>query len=281
VKPVPAALAALNHALVGSDEAWIREKLAAPAAAAREALAVVFPALARRMGRGGLSGRVDHAGARADLSAWRRCDAAGTLLLLAAEPVEDDRVIDLFVHGDLEERAILIRASALRPLCAATSKILDEVQRTNVVAHLESAVLDGNLPARALDGGLLSRERFDRLVLKAAFNGLPLARMDGVVERPSADLSRMLLDLASEREAAGRAIWADTLRLAAGAPVPGTIARILGGLEHGDAGLRLAAADALATLRRADLAPFARERLARESRPDVRAALERALAMDR
>ena len=60
--------------------------------------------------------------------------------------------------------------------------------------------------------------------------------------------------------------------------MPGTVARVLGGLEHGDAGLRLAAADALGRLRRNDLLPFARERLDREDRPEVRAALERALA---
>jgi len=86
----------------------------------------------------------------------------------------------------------------------------------------------------------------------------------------------MLLDLASEREAAGRPVWKGTLRMAASAPSPGTAARILGALEHGDAALRLSAAEALAVLRRADLAPFARERLAREPRADVRAALERA-----
>ena len=113
--------------------------------------------------------------------------------------------------------------------------------------------------------------------MKAAFNDLPLSRMDGVVERPGADLSRMLLDLASEREAAGRSIWRDTIRMAAGAPTPGTVARVLGGLEHGDAGLRQAAADALLRLKRPDLAVYARERLDRENKPAVREALERAL----
>ena len=278
MRNVPPSLSPLERALAGPDEAWIRERLAAPQASVTDTLATTFPALARRMGRAALAGRLEHDGARADLVAWRRCDAAGTLLLLAADPVEDARVVDLYLRGDLEERTILLRAATVRPLAEATSRMLDEVSRTNVVAHLEAACCDGNLLARALDGGLLSRPRFDRLVLKAAFNDLPLARMDGVRERPGDDLTRMLLDLASEREAAGRSIWRDTLRMAAGAPSPGTVARVVGGLEHGDAGLRLAAAEALATLGRPDLAVFARERVSREDRPDVRAALERAVA---
>ena len=270
-------LAPLVAALAGPEEAWIRGELAKPPATLRTALPLLLPGLARRLGRAGLTGAYVAGPIRADLSVWRRCDAGGTLLLGAADPVPDEALIDLFLRGDLEERTILLRATTLRPLGPTTSRLLDEVQRTNVLAHFEAACLDSNLAVRAFDAGLLSRDRFDRLVLKAAFNDLPLSRMDGVVDRPGADLSRMLLDLASEREAAGRSIWRDTIRMAAGAPTPGTVARVLGGLEHGDAGLRQAAADALLRLKRPDLAVYARERLDRENKPAVREALERAL----
>lgn|GEM_PF-1708168 len=279
MKPVPPALAALERALAGPEEPWLRERLDLDPVAARAALPVAFPALARRAGRAGLAGRAEHAGVRVDLAAWRRCDAVGTLLLHAADPVDDATLVDLFLRGDLEERTILLRAATVRPLCAATSRFLDEIQRTNVGAHLEAACLDSNLLVRALDGGLLARDRFDRLVLKAAFNDLPLARMDDVRARPGTELTRMLLDLATEREAAGRPVWRDTLRLAAGAPVAGTIARVLGALEHGDATTRLAGAEALVTLGRRDLVAYAAERLPREPRPDVRASLERAVAL--
>ncbi len=275
---LPPDLALLDAALPGEEEPWIRARLAEDPSKVRATLPATWAGLARRMGRRGLSGRLTRGGATVDLAAWRRCDAAGFLLLQRADPVDDATMIDLYLRGDLEERAILLRAMALRALCPATSRLLDEVQRTNVVAHLEAACLDHDLLVRALDGGLLSRDRFDRLVLKVAFNDLPLARLHGVVDRPGPELSRMLQGLATEREAAGRAVWRDTTRLCAGAPVPGTVARVLGGLEHGDAGLRLAAADALGRLRRKDLLPFARERLDREDRPEVRAALERALA---
>jgi len=275
---LPPSLAVLQHGPADDGTRWLDGQLARPPAEVLAALPVVLPALARRLGREGLVGRVEHQGARADLTAWRRCDGAGFRLLSRADPVPDAALLDLYARGDLEERTIVLRAITLRPLCDATSKLLDEVQRSNIVAHLEAACLDSNLLVRALDGGLLSRERFDRMVLKVAFNDLPLARMHDVAARPGPELSRMLQGLATEREAAGRAVWRDTCRLAAGAPVPGTVARVLGDLEHGDAGRRLAAAEALATLRRPDLVEFARERVAREDKPDVRRALERALA---
>ncbi len=275
---LPPALSALETGPSSDGQAWLVGQLARPPTELRAALAVILPGLARRIGREGLSGRVEHAGAEADLSAWRRCDAAGLRVLAAADPVPDSAIVDLFLRGDLEERTILLRAATLRPLSESTSRLLDEVQRSNIVAHLEAACLDSNLLARSVDVGLLSRDRFDRLVLKAAFNDLPLDRMIGVAARPGPELSRMLQGLATEREAAGRSVWRDTCRLAAGAPVPGTVARVLGDLEHGDAGRRLAAAQALVLLRRPDLATFARERIAREDKPDVRRALERALA---
>lgn len=272
----PSTLAPLEAALAGPEEAWARERLSMAPEALRAALLSTLPALARRLGRAPLAGRLALDGARADLAAWRRCDAVGVLLLRRAAPLDDATVLDLFRRGDLEERTILLRAAVLAPLSEATSGLLDEVQRTNVLAHVEAACLDGNLLVRALDGGLLTRGRFDRLVLKAAFNDLPLHRMDGVLDRPGPDLTAMLLDLASEREAAGRPVWRDTLRLCAGAPVAGTVARILGALEHGDAGTRRGAAEALVRLARPDLAAYASDRLSRESRPDVRDALARA-----
>jgi hypothetical protein len=49
---------------------------------------------------------------------------------------------------------------------------------------------------------------------------------------------------------------------------------LLGGLEHGDDGRRLAAAEGLLALGRRELVPFARERLQREVRAPVRKLLQ-------
>jgi len=114
------------------------------------------------------------------------------------------------------------------------------------------------------------------MLLKIAFLDLPLARVFHAEQLANQELSRMLQDLATEREAAGRSVWRDTDRLISRAPVAGTIARILGGLEHGDDGRRLAAVEGLILLNRKDLAPFAIERLAREPRDVVRKLLVQA-----
>src|SRR5262249_12698298 len=145
----------------------------------------------------------------------------------------------------------------LLPIGALTTRLFGEVQRTNVVLHLEAAVCDGDLFARAVGAAGFDQAAANRLLLKVAFLDLPLARLFGAERHANAELSRMLQDLATEREAAGRAVWRDTWRLIGRAPCPGTAARLIGGLEHGDDGVRLAAAEGLLALGRQDLAPFA------------------------
>ena len=116
----------------------------------------------------------------------------------------------------------------------------------------------------------------NRLLLKFAFVDMPLQRAFGAESHASEQLSTMLQDLATEREAAGRAVWSDTWRMLGRAPCPGALARLIGGLEHGDDGVRQAAAEGLLLLpeRGAGIAGFAKERLPREPRPAVRALLE-------
>jgi hypothetical protein len=115
-------------------------------------------------------------------------------------------------------------------------------------------------PRPVSDADLKLMHRIDKLHMEFPFAG-----------------SRMLQGLATEREAAGRKVWHDTNLAIAHAPAEGTIARLLGGLEHGDDHHRLAAAEGLAHLRRADLRPYLAERLPRENLPRIRAVLERAI----
>jgi hypothetical protein len=143
-----------------------------------------------------------------------------------------------------------------------------------MVLHVEAACCDGDLLQRTAGQPGFGTAEQNRLLLKLAFLDLPLQRVFGGEQFANPELSRMLQDLATEREAAGRAVWRDTDRLCGRAPVAGTVARILGGLEHGDDGRRLAAAEGLLALRRPDLAAYARERLPREPR----AAIQKLLA---
>jgi len=264
-------LAGVRASLAPADRAWLEDGLARCARDAA-AIASLLPALPRRVGRGPIGGATVSIGeARVDLGAWRACDAAALTLLL---PASDDLVLDLFAHGDLEERTMLLRATTLRPLSAATGRLLGEVQRSNTVPHFEALVCDSDLLVRACGAVAgFGTPQASRLVLKAAFLGLPMRRLFGVERLANEELSRMLQDLATEREAAGRAVWPDTLTMMAFAPVPGTAARALGDLEHGDDGRRAAAIAALRRLDRKDLLPFLRERLPREPVPALRRAL--------
>ncbi len=262
----------------GASAAWWTDALGRVADEGPRALPELLPGLARRLGRGLLGGGVVHEpavtthgrAARVDLDTWRVCDAAGLELMRAcdADPVA------LFQGGDYEERTIVLRAQALLPAGPATARLFGEIQRTNTATHFEALACDHNLPSRACGIAGFGPDELNRLVLKAAFLDLPLARLLGIEEHANAELSRMLQDLATEREAAGRPVWADTDRLVGLAPAPGTLLRLLGALTHGDERRRRAAAEALRRVPRPDVAHLIAERAAHERADDVRRLLD-------
>lgn len=257
------------------DAAALADALLTEVRADRSRLPVVFPGLPRRLGRDAVrGGRRALGAATVDLDAFRRCDVAAAWLLGSLGATAEE-VTGLYAHGDIDERAMALRSLHFLPVGPATVALFGEVQRTNVVLHLEAAVCDGDLFVRTLGQHGFDQTAANRLLLKLAFLDLPLARVFGAERTANGELSRMLRDLATEREAAGRSVWRDTNRLLGRAPCPGAVARLIGGLEHGDDGVRLAAAEGLLALGRQDLAPFAKERLDREPRADVQALLRR------
>jgi len=262
-------------ARLGAEALGTLQPAAAGIQADRARLAVVFPGLPRKVGREPVRGGVTALGpGRLDLDAFRRCDLAAAWLLLTTAATEAE-LLDLYAHGDIEERAMLLRTLPVLPVAAVTTRLFGEVQRSNIVLHLEAGVCDSDLFARAVGHAGFDPAAANRLLLKLAFLDLPLRRVFDAGRHANPELSRMLIDLATEREAAGRPVWRDTWRLIGAAPCPGAVARLVGGLEHGDDGVRLAAAEGLLALARTDLAPFAAERLPREPRGDVRAVLQR------
>jgi len=263
------------------DNGWWGEALDRAGREGAEALPILFPALARRLGRGLIGGgrtsepALDEGGrpALVDLDAWRVCDAGGFALLRACTELTADQAVDLFLHGDFEERAIVLRAHALRPVGSATVALFGEAQRTNTTTHFEALCCDHNLPARACGTDGFGIDEVNRMMVKAAFMGLPLARIFEIEEHANGELSRMLQDLATEREAAGRPVWEDTDRLVGLAPTRGTLLRLLGGLEHGSDGRRLRAAEALARQPAPELLPLIEDRIDREPVDEIRAQL--------
>jgi hypothetical protein len=262
------------RALLGSA-ATTADALLADAKSDRTRLPVLFPSLPRRFGREMAQGGKRIVGAATvDLDAFRCCDLAAAFLLLSLG-VGETEAMDLYAHGDIEERAMLLRSLHFLPVGSLTVRLFGEVQRTNVVLHLEAALCDGDLFARTVGQPGFEPDAANRLLLKFAFLDVPLRRCLHAERHANPELSRMLQDLATEREAAGRSVWRDTWRVIGRAPCPGTLARLVGGLEHGDDGVRLAAAEGLLAANRKDLAPFARERVDREPRDTIKAVLAR------
>ncbi|MFV1957869.1 MAG: EboA domain-containing protein, partial [Planctomycetota bacterium] len=214
----------LEASLSEEGRAWFARAREELAARGPDHLPILFPQLARRLGRTRLDApRVEEGEVVVDLGAWRTCDAGGCVLILDAAP-SDDVLLDLYLHGDLEERTIALRSLAFLPVTPATERLLGEMQRTNAVVHVEAGAMDSNLAVRALDAGGeaagFTRDDFDRLVLKIAFLDVPIRRVFGAMERATSGLSAMLIDYATEREAAGRSVWVDTGRFLGRAPAP-------------------------------------------------------------
>ncbi len=272
----------IDAAWTATSRAWFdkaRERIDARGA---DALPVLLPALARTFGRGPLvddpaMARLDDDDVRVDLRVWRLCDGAGLALINAANP-SDELLADLYLHGDFEEKFIVLRALGVLPISAATVQLIGEMQRTNNVAHFESAVCESNLVARALGKHGFELVDFNRLMLKVAFLDVRLSRVLGAMRHANEELSRMVEGLATEREAAGRHIWFDTNRVVARAPSPASLERLITGLSHTEAEHRLAAAEGLAHLRAPTFLEAGRARLETETDEAVRAELERNLA---
>lgn len=268
----------LDPVLADDARRWLDDARATLARKGAAHLPILFPQLARTIGRHGLGGtRVVEGDVEADLGAWRACDAAGLVLIADAGP-DAAQHVDLFLHGDMEERTIALRALAFLPVGEATVTLLGEIQRTNTTAHFEAGGLDSNLVVRAVDAGGAEQgftlADFNRFILKMAFSDLPLERVFDGLRFATPELSAMLQSFATEREAAGRAVWTDTYRFIGRAPTEGTRARLIGGLEHGDDATRRAAAEGIRDLGDDALAVYARERIPREPREDIRGVLE-------
>ena len=98
----------LQHALDDAGRAWLTEAKVDLSERGVERLPVRFAQLARKTGKlplldTGPGSPATHGAAQVDLGMWRTCDAAGYALIhhVAAD---DAALVDLFLHGDFEER---------------------------------------------------------------------------------------------------------------------------------------------------------------------------------
>src|SRR5439155_852801 len=93
--------------------------------------------------------------------------------------------------------------------------------RANAADLFAAAICENGYTSRHLSDDL-----FNQAVLKCAFVGLRLERIERVEERGTPELARMLFAYVTEREHAGRSVGADLWPVIALHPLPGAVERI-------------------------------------------------------
>jgi hypothetical protein len=122
---------------------------------------------------------------------------------LAGRPAGEHVAVveDLYRTGETRERQALLRVLAYLPDPARFTALAVDSVRANVLPELEAIACENPFPVRHFD-----ELAFNQLVMKSLFNGISLRRIEGLVERRSAELRRMVSGYASERRAAGRPV---------------------------------------------------------------------------
>jgi hypothetical protein len=190
----------LRSALSTDAKAWLDDALAAVAADGR-ALARLFPAAGRKVGRALLPPR-HPAG---ELFTWSVADAARAALLDAARPGAEE-VEALYRHGDAGERRGALRWAGLLPDGHPAEDAAGDIVRQALRSH-EPALVAAALGPWALRR--LPADELDHAVLKCVHLGLPLAGLEGLESRAGPGLARKLAGHALEAVAAGRTVSAD------------------------------------------------------------------------
>jgi len=222
----------LRERVTPESLAWLEEKTAE---ADPQTVAVAFPAVGRRLGRGPLEpGR-----SPVDLHAWTVDDAGRTLLLLSLGERVRGELRHLYDHGDAAERRGVLRALPYLPIGDDVGvPIVEDALRTN----------DTRLVAAAMGPYALERltdEALGQAVLKCVFVGVPISPIEGLERRATPGMSRMLAGYAHERIAAGRDITPEVWPFIEKHPPEGELKAIESELRHPVESRRRAAEKAL------------------------------------
>jgi hypothetical protein len=204
------AKALLRHA--ASRPTWLLEAISGRPPSERD-VELTFGGVPYVVGRARLSlDDEEREAARREGMQWvlRDCtvDAFARVMLVraiaraAGDPVSAVR--RLFVTGDNDERAAVLRALPLLEAPERFIPLATEGCRTNVKTVFEAIACENPFPARHLPDAA-----FFQMVLKAVFVGTSLGRIESLAGRSNGELRRMARDYASERAAAGRPIPED------------------------------------------------------------------------
>lgn len=125
--------------------------------------------------------------------------------IVASAPEDGPRALrTLYVEGDNDERAAILKALPLLDDGRSYTSIAQEGCRSNVKTVFEAIGCDNPFPSRHF-----GERAFCQMVLKAIFVGTRISRIEGLRERTTGELVRMARDYAAERRAAGRTVPED------------------------------------------------------------------------
>lgn len=185
----------------------VLEALCAQVADRPSRVAVLFPAVGRRVARGpGPSG--DPTGTLGPtLEDLARIELVRTVVGALSPTDAATEITDLYGYGDADEkRAVLHGLHLLEgtvPEVAGTVRdLLADALRTNDTRLVAAA-------AASCAQSLLDDHAWRQTVLKCLFVGVPLRLVAGLDTRADLELARMCADFAHERSAADRAVPAD------------------------------------------------------------------------
>jgi hypothetical protein len=176
---------------------WVADVIERARDGQPEAFYAAYTAASRKAGRDRLA------------TGWFVEDALRAALLLSLADLiaaEDFFVIaiECYERGDAREQQSWLKALPLLPDPERFLNIAIDACRTNIAPQFEAIACENPYPAR-----VFPELNFNQMVLKAMFNGVALSRITGLETRRNAELTRMALDYAAERRAAGRAVPAD------------------------------------------------------------------------
>lgn len=209
--------AVLRRRVSDAPRLWLERAIAAASEARRGPLLNAYTAASSRVGcaRLAFDATEEHQAhaVAPDLpfDRWGLEDAARAMLLLThADGLAGDAdafvaaALDCYEQGDSGEQQSWLRAVSLLPYADRLLPSVVDACRTNILPVFESVACENPYPARHFP-----ERNFNQMVLKVLFNNVALARIVGLPGRLNPELTRMALDYASERRAAGRFVPSD------------------------------------------------------------------------
>jgi hypothetical protein len=201
--------ARVRAGLSGASHEWFSQAVGIAQHGTLADLQRIYTEASRRLGNQALPGGADSS-SEPRLEAWTLEDAGRLAFLLARHDGAGaaDRfaaeATSCFEQGDSREQRSWLRGVGLLPEARQYLPLVIDACRTNILPLFEAVACENAYPARHFP-----ERNFNQLVLKALFNGVALARIQGLAGRRNPELARMATDYAAERRAAGRSVPAD------------------------------------------------------------------------